>query len=379
MSDEGGATLSLVLFGVVLSLLIVALGCWLGDQLLRQNGRILLRLEALDERLDRLGEVAAMGGTADPIGQRMPAPGTPPGLPRGSVAPPFELPDLQGAAVRLEDFRGRRILLLSWDPQCGFCRRMAPDLAALPIDGSRGRPVPLMITTGDPEQNRALIAECGIRCPVLLQQTVEVTSRYQATATPMGYLIDEKGIIASDLAAGADALLALAAQESAPVGELTAVNTNGHRVSKDDRPLETSRLIRDGLPAGTAAPAFRLPRLDGGELSLEEYRGRRVLLIFSDPSCGPCMRMLPELEQLHCRTRDLAVVLISRGEIDTNRTKVTGYGLTFPVVLQRQWEVSRDYGIFATPVGYLINEKGVLATGVATGADAILALASQTV
>jgi peroxiredoxin len=256
---------------------------------------------------------------------------------------------------------------------------MAPDLAALPIDGSQGRPVPLIVSTGDPEQNRALAAEWGIRCPVLLQQTVEVTSRYQATATPMGYLIDENGIIASDLAAGADALLALTVQENAPAHEPTAVHTNGHRAPKGDRSLETSRLIRDGLPAGTEAPAFRLPRLDGGELSLEDYRGQRVLLVFSDPSCGPCMGMLPELEQLHRRMRDLAVVLISRGEIETNRTKVAGYGLTFPVVLQRQWEVSRDYGIFATPVGYLINEKGAIAAGVATGADAILALASQTV
>jgi hypothetical protein len=73
------------------------------------------------------------------------------------------------------------------------------------------------------------------------------------------------------------------------------------------------------------------------------------------------------------------VVVVSRGEAEANRAKVSQYGVTFPVVLQRQWEVSRDYGMFATPVGYLINEDGVLASGAATGADAILALASQTV
>jgi peroxiredoxin len=55
------------------------------------------------------------------------------------------------------------------------------------------------------------------------------------------------------------------------------------------------------LKAGTSAPSFRLPRLDGGELSLEELRGKRVLLVFSDPP-GSC-NALPELEKFHRATR----------------------------------------------------------------------------
>jgi len=46
-------------------------------------------------------------------------------------------------------------------------------------------------------------------------------------------------------------------------------------------------------------------------------------------------------------------------------------------VLQRQWEVSREYAMFATPVGYLIDEQGSIAADVATGVDAILALLSD--
>src|SRR5437870_3465477 len=64
------------------------------------------------------------------------------------------------------------------------------------------------------------------------------------------------------------------------------------------RPLFESRLKRDGLTAGTPAPDFRLPRLDGGELSLSECRGRRVLLVFSDPHCGPCDALMPQLQAL---------------------------------------------------------------------------------
>src|SRR6266516_1302283 len=49
-----------------------------------------------------------------------------------------------------------------------------------------------------------------------------------------------------------------------------------------NRSLARSKIKRDGLKAGTPAPDFRLPRLDGGELSLAALRGRRVLLVFSD-------------------------------------------------------------------------------------------------
>src|SRR5215469_15801802 len=64
--------------------------------------------------------------------------------------------------------------------------------------------------------------------------------------------------------------------------------------------LARSKLKRDGLKAGTSAPDFRLPRLDGhGELSLLDCRGRRVLLVFSAPHCGPCNTLAPELEKFH--------------------------------------------------------------------------------
>src|SRR5882762_5602155 len=42
-----------------------------------------------------------------------------------------------------------------------------------------------------------------------------------------------------------------------------------------------------------------LPRLDGGELALEDLRGRRVVVVFSEPHCGPCNALVPHLEKFH--------------------------------------------------------------------------------
>jgi methylamine dehydrogenase accessory protein MauD len=351
------------LLGMVLPWLLVALGCWLVYQLLRQNGRILLRLEALEDQVAELGAASAAHA--------------PQGLAAGSTAPGFELPDLDGKPVSLAQWWGRRVLLILFNPKCGFCEQMAAGLAALKTDGSEGRPIPVLITTGDPEENRRFMEKHSIRCPVLVQKGDEVSSRYQATGTPMGYLIDEDGVIAAPLTVGAENLLALAAVQVPPTPEAAEPETTPGKEHGDgqkgkaNRGLHTSRLRRDGLKAGTPAPPFRLPRLDGGELSLEEFRGRRVLLVFSDPECGPCMELAPALEQFHRGPAGVQVLMISRRDPEANRQKVAELGLTFPVVLQRHWEISLLYGMFATPIAYLIDEQGVLVTDVTVGGQAI--------
>ena len=48
------------------------------------------------------------------------------------------------------------------------------------------------------------------------------------------------------------------------------------------------------------------------------------------------------------------------------------------MVLQQQWEISRRYTMFATPIAYLVDEAGVIRHDVAVGADAILGLIART-
>jgi peroxiredoxin len=155
----------------------------------------------------------------------------------------------------------------------------------------------------------------------------------------------------------------------------TAATANGRSARFSNRSLARSRLKRDGLKAGTVAPEFSLPRLDGhGDLSLSELRGRPVLLVFSSPGCGPCNALAPELEKFYRAHPELAVVMISKGEPKENRAKVKEHRLSFPVVLQQQWEISRRYAMFATPIAYLIDEQGIISHDVAVGVEPILGL-----
>jgi peroxiredoxin len=348
-----------LIFGTVLPWLLIAVGTWLGYLVVRQNGRILLRLESIERRLGARQQ--------EPRRERQ-------GLAIGSVAPDFELPDLAGNRHKLSEFRGKDLLLMFFNPKCGFCTKMAADLAALPLEGA-GRALPIVVTTGDAEANRKLVEQHGIRGVVLLQKEMEVASQYRAQGTPMGYRIDAEGKIVSDLTVGGEALLQLAGSDwkRAPKPQTPE---KGHGKTPDPS-LAKSRLNRSGLKAGATAPEFTLPRIDGSELSLADLRGERVLLVFSDPNCGPCDELAPRLQELHVTRPDLQVLVVSRRDADATRAKAESLGLTYPIVLQKQWEISLQYGMFATPMGYLIDEEGKLLSDVAVGVEPILALADE--
>jgi peroxiredoxin len=131
------------------------------------------------------------------------------------------------------------------------------------------------------------------------------------------------------------------------------------------------------IKPGNRAPVFRLPDLQGRVVSLEEYHGRRVLLVFSDPQCGPCDELAPHLVSLQREheKNGLSIILVGHGDADENRHKAVQHGFQFPVVIQRKWQLSKEYGTIATPAAFLIGQDGVIVKDAAVGRDAILALA----
>ena len=137
----------------------------------------------------------------------------------------------------------------------------------------------------------------------------------------------------------------------------------------------------EGLPVGSEAPDFSLSGLHGETLTLDALRssGKPVMALFTDPGCGPCNALLPEVgswQEEHAKKLTLA--LISRGEVEENKTKASEHGLR-NVLLQKDWEVSEAYQVGGTPSAVLIGPEGKVASPVAGGAEGIRGLLSYAV
>ncbi|MFZ1427413.1 MAG: MauE/DoxX family redox-associated membrane protein [Geminicoccaceae bacterium] len=129
-----------------------------------------------------------------------------------------------------------------------------------------------------------------------------------------------------------------------------------------------------GLPIGSSAPRFELTSLTTGQMILfkDLIRGPfATILIFSDPDCGPCNSLLPDIERWEKDFGKIAnFALISRGSIQENRLKVGVLSISY-ILLQKDREVAEMYRVTATPSAQVIGEDGRIRSNLAIGPQAI--------
>jgi thiol-disulfide isomerase/thioredoxin len=122
----------------------------------------------------------------------------------GQPAPELVLSDLDGQRVALKDLYDEHTVAIFWNPGCGFCQAMLPDLKALEDDPPAGAPRIVVISSGE----REAVRELQLRSRVLLDSDGEAMRAFSAGGTPMAVLIDKRRI-ATPVAAGAGAVFDL--------------------------------------------------------------------------------------------------------------------------------------------------------------------------
>jgi thioredoxin-related protein len=123
----------------------------------------------------------------------------------GNMVPSLVLRDIDNKPLNVGSRRPRSMVLLFWNPSCGFCQAMLNDLKSWERTRSKRAPELVVISTGSVEVNR----QQGFRSRVLLDQAFGVGRVFGATGTPSAVLIDEAGRVASDVGVGRPAVLAI--------------------------------------------------------------------------------------------------------------------------------------------------------------------------
>jgi thiol-disulfide isomerase/thioredoxin len=116
------------------------------------------------------------------------------------------------------------------------------------------------------------------------------------------------------------------------------------------------------LEVNKAAPGFTLPDLKGREFSLQQYKGKVVLLDFWATWCSPCRMTMPLLEKLQDEFRgNLALLTINLQESeDVVRDYVRTQNLSSQVLLDEEGSVAQAYGAESIPMQILIDKNGIV-------------------
>ena len=114
---------------------------------------------------------------------------------------------------------------------------------------------------------------------------------------------------------------------------------------------------------GAPAPAFSLPRLTGsGDLSLDSFRGKTVVLNFFASWCAPCKREAPDLQSVWRKYRSKGLVVLGVDSGDTRgaaRDFLSAHRVTYPIVFDPQQTLALGpYAVPGLPVTYVLNPKG---------------------
>ena len=114
------------------------------------------------------------------------------------------------------------------------------------------------------------------------------------------------------------------------------------------------------------APDFVLEDMDGKPYTLEDFRGKVVLVNFWATWCPPCRREMPSLERLYQAMKDKPFVVLAVNQWESPDHVFSYMGdlsvfPTFPILFDSDSEVSEAYAVKGLPTSFVIDKQGRLA------------------
>lgn len=115
------------------------------------------------------------------------------------------------------------------------------------------------------------------------------------------------------------------------------------------------------IPVGDAAPNWTLQDVNGNDFSLEDYRGRVVVMDFWATWCGPCIMAMPGLQELHeeFKNQPVSILGINCWESSDPAAFMQSKGFTYGLLVGAD-QVAAQYGVQGIPTFYVIGKDGTV-------------------
>src|ERR1043166_5691805 len=277
------------------------------------------------------------------------------GLPIGAIFPDFELRDVRGSTVSLDDLKtdNKPLLFVFISPTCKPCKALVPEFEQWQEELNEKLKM-VFVSTGEAGDNTEKF-NGEVPKLILLQEKRELAEAVKAQWTPTAVLRDANGRIGSHIVAGDTAIRELIDQiEKKDLKKEFAFFTNGNGHAQ-------------GTKLGETIPQFSLADIQGNEVSSESFIGRETLVAFWSLTCPFCREMIADLREWEATKGedDPALVVFSEGDLTEHRD----FGLKSPVILEKDYKTAEKFGMFGTPSAVLVNEQGTIISETAAGAQ----------
>ncbi len=130
----------------------------------------------------------------------------------------------------------------------------------------------------------------------------------------------------------------------------------------DTLPVSSAELPLTFPKERKVAPDFKLTLLNGNAISLSSLKGQVVLLNFWATFCSPCRKEMPALQTLwkKYKQQGLVIIAISIDQSDLQHVQqyIQNAKLTFPVGMDTNKSIRKNYEIKVLPTTYIIGRDG---------------------
>lgn len=115
---------------------------------------------------------------------------------------------------------------------------------------------------------------------------------------------------------------------------------------------------------GDKAPKFKLLGLDGQVHQLSDYKGKTVIVNFWGTYCPPCKAEMPAIQKQYEKWEKADVVVLA---VNMGESPITVHGFldplktTFPVLLDQDFEIRKNYGVIQYPTTFFVKPNGRIA------------------
>jgi peroxiredoxin len=143
-----------------------------------------------------------------------------------------------------------------------------------------------------------------------------------------------------------------------------AQNSNQLNItSSAQNPSDASAKGKLATSIKVKATDFKLKDLNGKEVSLSDFKGKKVLLNFWATWCPPCKAEMPDIEKLYQETKnsDLVILAVNLGEDkQTVKSFMDKNKYNFNILLDSEKSAAIKYNIASIPTSFFIDENGTI-------------------